>query len=95
MVIQKQWQKKNEGNIIYFLLNIGGGQSRQGCWFCFNAHIDRYISIRNKHPDWWEQFKNLYKETGSESFKYSSTLADVEQKMDAKEYQDKYQLKLF
>lgn len=72
-----------------------GGQSRQGCWFCFNAHIDRYISIRNKHPDWWQQFKNLYKETGSESFKYSSTLADVEQKMDAKEYQDKYQLKLF
>lgn len=72
-----------------------GGQSRNGCWFCFNAHIDRYISIKQQHPEWWQQFKDLYKETGSKSFKYNATLEDVEQKMDAKEYQDKHQLKLF
>lgn len=69
--------------------------SRGGCWFCFNANINRYISIRKNHPEYWQAFKDLYYETGSKSFVYSQTLEQIEIRMDAKELNNKLQLSLF
>lgn len=69
--------------------------TRGGCWFCFNANINRYISIRKNHPEYWQAFKDLYYETGSKSFVYSQTLEQIEERMDAKELNNKLQLSLF
>lgn len=62
--------------------------NRGGCFFCFNASIDRYINMRRNYPLYWEAFKNLYKETESPSFKYNKTLEEVERQMDTKELMD-------
>lgn len=68
---------------------------RGGCWFCFNANINRFISVRKHYPEYWQALKSLYYETESRSFVYSKTLAQVEAQMDAKELNSKLQLSLF
>lgn len=69
--------------------------TRGGCWFCFNANINRYISVRSKYPEYWKAFKDLYYRTKSRSFVYSRTLEQIERKMDEKEQFEKLQLSLF
>lgn len=68
---------------------------RGGCWFCYNANISMYIHIRKKYPEYWKALKDLYYKTKSQFFKYDKTLEKVEKEMDAKEWLDKHQLKLF
>ena len=68
---------------------------RGGCWFCFNANINRYISVRKNCPAYWQAFRDLYHKTESKSFVYSQTLEQVENKMDAKETLNRLQYKLF
>lgn len=68
---------------------------RGGCWFCFNANINRYMSVRKNYPAYWQAFRDLYHKTGSKSFVYSQTLEQVEHKMDAKETLNRLQYKLF
>lgn len=57
---------------------------RGGCWFCFNANINRYISVRRNFPEYWQAFRDLYYQTKSKSFVYSRTLEQIEAKMNAK-----------
>lgn len=74
--------------------NYRGGEKRGGCWFCYNAHISRYVKIRQKHPDYWQALRELYFSTNSQKFKYDKSLEEIEVKMN--EYEDnKRQLKLF
>ena len=58
--------------------------TRNGCWFCPNAEIERYISIRKNHPTLWNELKELDKEPNRwyKYFKYNKTLSDVERMMD-------------
>lgn len=71
--------------------------TRGGCWFCMNGKLPQYINIRTKHPEMWEQLRELSKIPNlcSYGFKYGKTLQQVEQEMDRYEYEQKHQLKLF
>ena len=75
--------------------NYREGELRGGCWFCYNAHIKRYVNIRNKYPDYWNAIRELYYETNTKEFKYNKTLEEVEREMDAFEYEKENQLELF
>jgi len=63
---------------------IYGMEDRCGCWFCHNAKIQRYVSIRNNHPDLWYELKklSLVPNTVSDKFKYDKTFSDVEREME-------------
>lgn len=67
---------------------------RGGCFFCFNANIERYVHIRNNYPAYWQELTLLYHESNSFYFKYNKTLQEVERKMDILEWQEKHQLLL-
>jgi 3'-phosphoadenosine 5'-phosphosulfate sulfotransferase (PAPS reductase)/FAD synthetase len=81
--------KCREYSLLSPLYSIG---YRGGCFFCFNANIERYIHIRSKYPDHWQHLKNLYYESDSTHFKYNKTLQEIEKEMDAKEEMDRRQL---
>lgn len=68
---------------------------RGGCFFCYNAELNRYINMRKNHPEEWQALRDLYYETDSKAFKYGKTLEEVEREMDAIEWNEKHQLKLF
>ena len=68
---------------------------RGGCFFCFNANIDRYIHIRKHYPERWAALCQLYYETNTKFFKYNKSLEDIEREMDIKEDFDRRQLSLF
>lgn len=68
--------------------------SRGGCFFCFNANIERYVHIRNNYPAYWQGLTFLYHESNSFYFKYNKTLQEVEREMDILEWQEKHQLLL-
>lgn len=72
-------------------------ETRGGCWFCPNAKIDGFISIRRNHPELWNELRELSKIPNlcSYGFKYGKTLQQVEKEMDAKEINNKLQLSLF
>ena len=84
--------KCKEYNLVSPCYSMG---YRGGCWFCFNANIERYISIKNKYPKYWEAIKQLYYETGSKHFKYNKSLEQIEREMEAKIWNEEHQLKLF
>lgn len=65
---------------------------RGGCWFCYNANIERYIHIRKNYPHLWEELGTLYYETNSPFFKFNKTLKDIEREMDLKEWNENHQL---
>ena len=67
---------------------------RGGCWFCFNAGLERYIHIRKNYPEYWQALKDLYYETNSNYFKFNKTLQEVEREMNALEYFNNNQLKI-
>lgn len=71
--------------------------SRGGCWFCMNAHIKDYLHMRNRHTQLWGELESLSYTPNlcSYGFKYGATFQEVERKMDALEWQEKHQLKLF
>lgn len=71
--------------------------TRGGCWFCPNAKIDRFISIRRNHPELWDELRELSKTPNlcSYGFKYGKTLDLVEKEMDVKGWEYKHQLNLF
>lgn len=79
-------------NLVSPIYDMG---SRGGCWFCFNASIDRFIHIRNNYPRHWDALKKLYYETNSKAFKYTKTLQEVEKEMDSLEFYQRNQLTLF
>lgn len=83
--------KSKEYNLLSPLYSMG---YRGGCFFCFNANIERYIHIRKNYPEYWQALKELYYETNSTHFKYNKTLQEVEREIDLKEWNDK-QPKLF
>lgn len=83
--------KCKEYNLVSPLYSMG---YRGGCWFCFNANLDRYIHIRKNYPMLWESIRDLYHETKTIYFKYNKTLQQVEKEMDAHELNQKIQLKL-
>ena len=72
-------------------------ETRGGCWFCPNAKIDGFISIRRNHPELWNELKELSKTPNlcSYGFKYGKTLEEVEREMNARESVKKNQLNLF
>lgn len=71
--------------------------SRGGCWFCMNASIQSYSSLRDNHPELWNELRELSKTPNlcSYGFKYGKTLQQVEKEMDAYEFNRKMQLRLF
>lgn len=71
--------------------------TRSGCWFCMNAHIKDYLHIRQHHTRLWDALRELSRTPNicSYGFKYGITFEEVEKKMDALEWQEKHQLKLF
>lgn len=79
-----------EYNLISPLYLMG---HRGGCWFCFNANVERYIHIRKEHPDYWQQLRELYYKTKSATFKYGQTLQEVEKQMDRIEWVEDRQMK--
>lgn len=70
--------------------------SRGGCWFCMNASIQSYSLLKMKHPELWDELRELSKTPNlcSYGFKYGKTLQQVEKEMDAHELNQKIQLKL-
>lgn len=75
--------------IEYELLSpIYGGGCRGGCWFCYNASIDRYLHIRKNYPEYWRALRELYISTASPYLKYDKTFDAVEREMDAREWMD-------
>ena len=89
---QMAMAKCEEYNLVSPLYSIG---YRGGCWFCFNANLERYIHIRKNYPEYWQALRDLYYETDSRWFKYNKTLQEVEREMDALEWISERQLKLF
>lgn len=89
---QMAMDKCREYNLVSPLYSMG---YRGGCWFCFNANIQRYIHIRKNYPEYWQALKKLYYETNSTHFKYNKTLQEVEREMDAFEWISERQLKIF
>ena len=69
--------------------------TRGGCWFCFNANITRFISVRKNYPEYWQAFRDLYYKTQSRTFVYSKTLEQVESEMNNLEWMQKHQLSIF
>lgn len=84
--------KCKEYNLLSPLYKLG---YRGGCFFCFNANIERYVHIRKNYPKYWEALKKTYYESNSIYFKYDKTLQEVEKEMDAYELNEKLQLRLF
>jgi 3'-phosphoadenosine 5'-phosphosulfate sulfotransferase (PAPS reductase)/FAD synthetase len=84
--------KCKEYDLVSPLYSMG---CRGGCWFCFNANLERYIHIRKNYPEYWQALMDLYYETDSRWFKYSKTLTEVEKEMDLYELNENIQLKLF
>ena len=72
-------------------------ETRGGCWFCPNAKINGFISIRRNHPELWNELKSLskYPNLCSYGFKYGKTLQQVEKEMDDQETINRLQYKLF
>ena len=89
---QMAMDKCKEYNLLSPLYSMG---YRGGCWFCFNANIERYIHICKNYPEYWQALKELYYETNSTHFKYNKTLQEVEKEMDEYEWVQEHQLKLF
>lgn len=87
-------QKCKEYNLVSPIYTTS---SRGGCWFCMNSKLSGYLHIRNNHHELWAQLRDLSKTENlcSYGFKYGKTLAEVERKMDAIEWENKHQLKLF
>lgn len=84
--------KCKEYNLVSPIYDMG---SRGGCWFCFNAHISRYVKMRKQYPMYWNALRELYYETNTKAFKYNRTLEKIEKEMDVLEYVKENQLKLF
>lgn len=89
---QMAMDKCKEHNLVSPLYSMG---YRGGCFFCYNANLERYIHIRKNYPEYWQALRNLYYETNSTHFKYDKSLEQVERIMDAYEFKEKSQLKLF
>ena len=72
-------------------------ETRGGCWFCPNAKLNGFISIRKRHPELWNELRELSKSPNlcSYGFKYGKTLQQVEREMDELGFFNKHQLKLF
>lgn len=58
---------------------------RGGCWFCPNQRVKGFYNLREKHPNLWNELKELSKEDNliSKNFCYDCTFAQMEAKMDA------------
>jgi 3'-phosphoadenosine 5'-phosphosulfate sulfotransferase (PAPS reductase)/FAD synthetase len=82
-------QKCEEYNLLSPLYSLG---YRGGCFFCYNANIERYIHIRKNHSHLWKELSTLYYETNSPFFKFDKTLKDIEREMDVKEWNENHQL---
>lgn len=82
--------KCRDYNLLSPLYSMG---YRGGCWFCYNANIERFVHMRTNYPKYWGELRNLYNETNSNFFKYGFSLAEVEKKMDAIEFNERMHLK--
>lgn len=87
-------QKCKEYNLVSPIYTTS---SRGCCWFCMNSKLSGYLHIRNNHHELWARLRDLSKTENLcfYGFRYGKTLAEVERKMDAIEWENKHQLKLF
>jgi hypothetical protein len=85
-------KKCKEYNLVSPLYSMG---YRGGCFFCYNANIERFVHMRKNHSMLWQALRDLYYETNTTYFKYGKTLQEVEEQMDKLEEKEKLQLKLF
>lgn len=67
--------------------------SRGGCWFCPNQSIGQFCDLRRRHPELWEELRELSTTPNlcSYGFKWGLTLPEVEARMN---FEDR-QMKLF
>lgn len=58
---------------------------RGGCWFCPNATYSEFAHVKAKHPELWDELKQLSIEKNlvSTGFKYGKTFDEVNKKVDA------------
>lgn len=58
---------------------------RGGCWFCPNATYSEFAHVKAKHPELWNELKQLSaeKDLVSTGFKYGKTFDEVNKKIDA------------
>lgn len=87
-------RKCEEYNLVSPMYYIS---ARGGCWFCMNCRLSGYLHIRRHHPHLWNALRQLSITPNlcSYGFKYGKTLQEVEKEMDALEWNEKHQLKLF
>lgn len=76
-------KKCEDYNLVSPLYSMG---YRGGCWFCYNANIERFVHMRKIYPMMWQSLRDLYYKTNSNFFKYDKTLQEVELQMDAYEF---------
>lgn len=71
--------------------------TRNGCFFCPNEKIPRFVHLRKHHPEIWREMQELSKTPNlcSYGFKYGKTLQEIEKEMDNYEWEQEHQLKLF
>lgn len=91
---QMALNKSQEYNLLSPIYKMA---CRGGCWFCANANMSLFIHIRNNYPMLWNGLRELdnIKNRSHDKFKYGKTLQQVEKEMDALEWNEKHQLKLF
>lgn len=61
------------------------GRKRQGCWFCPNAQLREFVTLKSKYPHLWARLAELNQEknTCTRNFKYGMTFDELEARVDA------------
>lgn len=91
---QMAYELCKEYDLLSPMYDIG---TRGGCFFCPNGKIPQFVHLRKHYPEIWQDMQELSKTPNlcSYGFKYGKTLQEVEREMDALEWNEKHQLKLF
>lgn len=84
------WKCKQYG-LLSPLYSMG---YRGGCFFCYNANLERYCHIKEHYPNLWESLRKVYYESNSSHFKFNKTLEEIEKELEGLKYVKENQLKL-
>lgn len=65
--------------------------NRGGCWFCMNVRIRDLAKFKLDHPDLWDELKKLSLTPNlcSYGFKYGKTVQEIDERLDAINFQGK------